>query len=91
MYKLICQKPAHFLSTQMALVSTFFQMFIVLLMYNFKLGKKCMFVGIFQILIGEEVRVGGNYLRKNRYVGLLIKATRALIIFMYVLIKVLSM
>ena len=29
MYSLICQKPAHFLSTQMALVSTFFQMFIV--------------------------------------------------------------
>ena len=32
---LICQKPAHFLSAQMALVSTFFQMFIVLGMYNF--------------------------------------------------------
>jgi len=35
MYRLICQKPAHFLSAQMALVSTFFQMFIVLGMYNF--------------------------------------------------------
>ena len=35
MYKLICQKPAHFLSGQMALVSTFFQMFIILGMYNF--------------------------------------------------------
>ena len=31
----ICQKPAHFLSAQMALVSTFFQMFIVLGVYNF--------------------------------------------------------
>ena len=29
------QKPAHFLSAQMALVSTFFQMFVVLGMYNF--------------------------------------------------------
>ena len=35
MYRLICQKPAHFLSAQMALVSTVFQMFIVLGMYNF--------------------------------------------------------
>ena len=35
MYRLICQKPTHFLSAQMALVSTFFQMFIVLGMYNF--------------------------------------------------------
>ena len=35
MYRLICQKPAHFLSAQMALVSTFFKMFIVLRMYNF--------------------------------------------------------
>ena len=32
---LICQKPAHFLSAQMALVSPFFQMFIVFGMYNF--------------------------------------------------------
>ena len=35
MYRLICQKPANFLSAQVALVSTFFQMFIVLGMYNF--------------------------------------------------------
>ena len=35
MFWLICQKPAHFLSTQMALVSTFFQMFKLLGMYNF--------------------------------------------------------
>ena len=35
MYMLIWQKPAHFLSAQMALVSTFFQMIIVLGMYNF--------------------------------------------------------
>ena len=37
MYRLICQKPANFLSAQMALVSTFFQIFIVLGMYNFGL------------------------------------------------------
>ena len=37
MYRLICQKPAHFLSAQMALVSTFSQMFIILGMYNFEL------------------------------------------------------
>ena len=35
MYRLICQKPPHFLSAQMALVSTFLKMFIVLGMYNF--------------------------------------------------------
>ena len=35
MYRLICQKPAHFLSAQMALARTFFQMFIVLGMCNF--------------------------------------------------------
>ena len=35
LYKLICRKPAHFLSAQMAFVRTFFQMFIVLGMYNF--------------------------------------------------------
>ena len=36
MYRLIWQKPAHFLSAQMALVSTFFQRIIVLGMYNFE-------------------------------------------------------
>ena len=36
MEKEICLKPAHFLSAQMALVSTFFQMFIALGMYNFE-------------------------------------------------------
>ena len=35
MYRLVCKKPAHFLSAQMALVSTFFLMFIVLGMHNF--------------------------------------------------------
>ena len=35
MYKLICQKPAHFLSAQMALLSSFLEVFIVLGMYNF--------------------------------------------------------
>ena len=35
MYRLICQKLSHFLSAQMALVSNFFQMIIVLGMYNF--------------------------------------------------------
>ena len=38
MYRLICQKPAYSLSAQMALVSTFFQMFLVLGMYNFGLN-----------------------------------------------------
>ena len=41
MYRLISQKPAHFLSVQMALVSTFFQMFIVLGMYNFGTTSLC--------------------------------------------------
>ena len=40
MYWLICRKPAHFLPAQMALVSTFFQMFIVLGMYNFAMSQK---------------------------------------------------
>ena len=34
-YKLNCQKPAHFLSAEMALMSTFFQVFLVLEMYDF--------------------------------------------------------
>ena len=38
MYRLICKNPAHFLYAQMALVGTFFQMFIVLGMYNFDVG-----------------------------------------------------
>ena len=37
-YRLICQKPAHFLSAQMSLVSTFFQMFIVFGMHNFEVA-----------------------------------------------------
>ena len=54
MYMLIWQKPAHFLSAQMALVSTFFQMIIVLGMYNFACYstfyiKGCL-VGIFFVL-----------------------------------------
>ena len=40
MYRLICQKPAHFLSAQKALVSNYFLMFIVLGMYNFGLITK---------------------------------------------------
>ena len=40
MYRLICQKPAHFLSAQMASVVSFFQMFIVLGMYNFDSGQE---------------------------------------------------
>ena len=43
MYRLICQKLAHFWSDQMALESTFFQMFIVLGMYNTFMGK-CPFI-----------------------------------------------
>ena len=41
MYRLICQKPANFLSAQMALVSTFFQIFIVPGIYNFASLPKC--------------------------------------------------
>ena len=40
MYRLICQKPVNILSAQMALVSTFFQMFIVLKMYNFGVAQQ---------------------------------------------------
>ena len=39
-YRLICKKPTHFLTAQMALVSTIFQMFIVLGMYKFGLHLK---------------------------------------------------
>ena len=41
-YKLICQKPAHFLFSQMAVLCRFLQMFIVFGMYNFvkKLKEK---------------------------------------------------
>ena len=35
MYKLICQKPARFLYAQMAVLSSFLQVFILLGMYNF--------------------------------------------------------
>ena len=35
MYKLICQKTAHFLSALMAMLSSFFQVFVVRGMYNF--------------------------------------------------------
>ena len=38
MYRLICEKPADFLSAEMALVSTFFQMFLELGMYNVAYG-----------------------------------------------------
>ena len=34
-YKLVCQKSAHYLSAQMAVISSFLQVFIVLRMYNF--------------------------------------------------------
>ena len=40
MYRLISKKAAHFLSAQMALLSSFFQMFKVLGMYNFSLDQK---------------------------------------------------
>ena len=42
MYRLICQNPAHFFSVRMAVVSTIFQMFIVLGMYNFGVHIKMM-------------------------------------------------
>ena len=50
MYRLICHKPAHFLSAQMALVSTFFQIFI-LGMYNFDTSTK---------MSHQDVKVASN-------------------------------
>ena len=38
MDKLICHKPAHFLSAQMAVQSSFFLVFLVLEMHNFDFG-----------------------------------------------------
>ena len=46
MYRLSCQKPVHFLSAQMALVSTFFQTFIVIGMYNFAMSVEILLVDI---------------------------------------------
>ena len=43
MFRLICQKPANFLSAQMDLVSTFFQKFTVLGMYFFVFLRKSFF------------------------------------------------
>ena len=48
---LICKKPTHFLTAQMALVSTIFQMFIVLGMYKFGLHLKEV-VQLIDILFG---------------------------------------
>ena len=53
MYRLICQKPAHLLSAQMALVSTFFQMFIVLGIYKF--GSKVVHPGLTQVVLAEPL------------------------------------
>ena len=52
MYRLIFQKPVHFLSTQMTLVSTFFQMFILLWLYNF-VGN-ILFLTTWQEIRGEK-------------------------------------
>ena len=46
MYKLICQKPAH-------LVNTFFEMFILLGMYNF--GSKVVHPGLTQVVLAEPL------------------------------------
>ena len=46
MQMLICQKPAHFLSAKMALVSTFYQMFVLLGMYNFGIQMKLDEIGL---------------------------------------------
>ena len=40
MYRLICQKPAHFLSAQMALVSTFFKCLKYLGCITLNVGQK---------------------------------------------------
>ena len=43
MYKLICQKPAHFLPAQIAVLSSFLEMILVLEMYNFGQDMNCNF------------------------------------------------
>jgi hypothetical protein len=53
MYRLICQKPAHFFSAQMALVSIFLQMFIVLGIHNFVFFTKVSVHGV--------VALGGHF------------------------------
>ena len=55
MYRLICQNLAHFLSGIMALVSTFFQMFIVLGMYNFASLLKSAYV-IYEWYLARQVK-----------------------------------
>ena len=68
MYRLICQKPANFMPSQMALVSTFFQMFKVLGMYNFALEALC-FLGQLQApenLYDATLYFGGNANRRSR-------------------------
>ena len=54
MYRQICQKSADFLSAQKAFVSTFFQMFIVLVMYNFCVKPElAMFHNISKIVLWD--------------------------------------
>ena len=68
MYRLICQKPANFLPSQMAFVSAYFQMFIVLGMYNFALEALC-FLGQLQApenLYDAMLYFGGNANRRSR-------------------------
>ena len=77
MHKLICQKLAHFLSAQMALVSTFFQIFYVLGMYNItSVSLKRMYRGWSPkfattlesgIDVGQGINVGpGKFVKKNK-------------------------
>ena len=65
MYRLICLKPAYFLSAQMALVNTFFQMFIVLGMYNYGVCKRMSWdesKKIVQICISPAIDILDQYL-----------------------------
>ena len=56
MYRLICQKPVHFLSVRMALVSTFFPMFIVLLWLLIQDLPSLMRRPCFFIIITNKIR-----------------------------------
>ena len=56
MYRLICQKPVHFLSVRMALVSTFFPMFIVLLWLLIQDLPSLMQRPCFFIIITNKIR-----------------------------------
>ena len=72
MYRLICQKPAHFLSAQKVLVSTFFQIFIVIGMYNFGHSAKCSGLQ----LPDDGINVKRFDRPKKKYLGIIFKSIK---------------